>query len=470
MSPEQIRNEPVDARTDVYALGVLLYELSTGRLPFESHRPMEVLMLHVTERPKPPSSIIPDFDRELERVISKALEKDPDKRYPNMRALRHALRQLIDEEHTGSSGHLRRISVKMIPAAADFSMNPREALAALKDGDDRTQSVGLQAFGEALRNAVFEGNIALASELLTWVEERFADPALRIEEREGIDRALRVLRDPTAARAFAGQLLSGKVEPVDTAFPILAISGPVAARSLIDARRVQPPSLETRGRFVACLRATGPAALPVILAGLEPLVGLATRGDETLADDLMRAAPDVRSDVGGELTRRFVRPDKPALAVVALHATVGFWGPRSHALLLGILDSAIDQVRIAALEELQRLRSLDDWAIERIGRILLGHSPASVEVRVAAAGTLAFAPFESRGRVIAFIHERLVPNQGLVGSLIKAFGAREPAPVVVALARSLQALDSGGARAVLDKLVAARPELAIEIATVISGR
>jgi hypothetical protein len=167
-----------------------------------------------------------------------------------------------------------------------------------------------------------------------------------------------------------------------------------------------------------------------------------------------------------------VRQDKPTLAVIALQATVAFWGPRAHALLLGVLDSTIDPVRLAAVEALQRLRTIDDWAIERLGRILVLNGPASPELRVAAASTLALAPHESRTRVIAFIHERLLPSaQGLVGSLInKAFGPKEDARVVVALARSLVALDPGGSKHVLDRLVASRPELRADIDAVLAGR
>ena len=472
MAPEQIRNEPVDARADVYALGVLLYELSTGQLPFMSSRPMEVLMMHVMERPKAPSTLVTDFDEGLERVILKALEKDPDRRQPNVRALRADLRELVDDDWSAGSGQFRRVSVKLLPVATDFATNTADALATVTTAEGNARAVAIQALSEALRSAVSEANVKLARDLLGWLEQRLADPGLRIDEREELDRAIRVLRDPAPARSFAGHLLSGKIDRREDAFPILSVAGPVGARSLLEARRAQPPSLEMRARFVSFIRATGPAALPVILGGLEPLTALATRADEALADDLLRAAPDVRSDFGGELAVRFVRADKPTLAVVALKATVGFWGPRAHALILGVLDSTIDPVRIAAVEGLQRLRTLDDWAIERLGRILIGQSPASLELRVVAAAALALAPFESRARVVAFLSERLVPTtHGLVGSLMmKAFGAREDGHVVVALARSLAALDPAVARHVLHQVVTSRPELRSELDGVLAGR
>ena len=473
MAPEQIRNEPVDARTDVYALGVLLYELSTGVLPFLSTRPMEVLMMHVTERPRPPSKVRPGFDPELERIILQALEKDPDRRHPNVRSLRADLLTLVDDDRPAGSGQFRRASLAATPIATDFATSTADALAKVTTtAEGSTRNLAIQSLADALRTAVTEGNVKLARDLLAWLDDRLADPGLRNDEREAIDRAMRVLRDPAPSRSFAGQLLSGKLERSEDAFPILAVAGPVAARSLLEARRVQPPSLELRARFVAFMRATGAASLPVLLAGLEPLTTLRSRADEALADDLLRAIPDVRSDPGGELTVRFVRADKPALAVVALDATVRLWGPRAHALILGVLDSTIDSVRLAAVEGLQRLRTLDDWAIERLGRILIGTSPASSDLRVAAATTLALAPFESRARVVAFLTERLVPPaQGLVGSLInKAFGPKEDPRVVAALARSLFALEPERAKHVLMQLGQSRPELRMEIESILGGR
>ncbi|MDB4941173.1 MAG: Serine/threonine protein kinase PrkC, regulator of stationary phase [Labilithrix sp.] len=472
MAPEQIRNETVDERSDVYALGVLLYELGTGVLPFLSNRPMEILMMHVTERPKPPSRRKADFDPELERIVLKSLEKDPARRYPNVRALRSDLRQLSSDERNLGSGQYLRVTARAVPTASDFASRTADALAIVSTSEGSVRDLAVQSLGEALRAAVSNANLKLARDLLGFLEDRLADPGLRADERESLDRAMRVVRDPAPTRQLAGQLLSGKLERAEDALPILALSGPVGARSLLEARRAQPPSLEVRGRFVSYLKATGAAALPVILGALEPLAPLTTRSDEALAEDLLRAVPDVRSDLGGELTVRFVRADKPGLAVVALDATVNLWGPRAHALLLGVLDSTIDPVRIAAVLALQRLRTVDDWAIERLGRILLPNGTASLELRTLAAATLGFAPTESRARVAAFLTERLVPpQQGLARSLInKAFGPREDGHVVVALARSLIALDPAGGRHTVHQLIAGRPELRAELDLVLAGR
>jgi hypothetical protein len=432
---------------------------------------MEVLMRHITEAPKPPSTFLEGFDANLEAIILKSLEKEPARRYPDVRALRAALRELVDDDWASTSGQMRRVVIRTMPTAADFAKNTQDALSLIVTADERSKGIALQALGEALRTAVCEANVRLARELLTWLDDRQADPGLRNEERDQLECAILVVRDPAAVAAFVEQLLTGKLAKPDEAAPILVIAGSVAARALLEARRAQPPSLELRARFVSYLRATGAGALPVILGGLEPLTGLASRSEEVLADDLLRAAPDVRSDIGGELTVRFVRPERPALAVAALDATVRFWGPRAQALLLGVLDSTVDAVRIAAVEALRRLQ-LDDFTIDRLGRILLGQSPASVELRVAAASALAFAPVESHPRVVGFIEERLLrQTQGLVGSLFnKAFGPKEDPRVLVALARSLAALDPDGAKLVCEKLVGSRPELRGELESLLSRR
>lgn len=94
MAPEQLLCAPVDARTDVYALGALLYRLLTGRLPFESSWPGELVRKHLEEPAPRPSERAP-LSRELDAVVLKCLEKRPERRYESVHALMRALRHAI---------------------------------------------------------------------------------------------------------------------------------------------------------------------------------------------------------------------------------------------------------------------------------------------------------------------------------------------------------------------------------------
>lgn len=81
MSPEQWRSIPVDGRADVYGLGVILFEMLTGRLPFVSETPVGMMHAHVYEAPPPLRSLRPDLPESIERVVVKALAKEPDLRW-----------------------------------------------------------------------------------------------------------------------------------------------------------------------------------------------------------------------------------------------------------------------------------------------------------------------------------------------------------------------------------------------------
>ncbi|NQU08861.1 MAG: serine/threonine protein kinase, partial [Candidatus Abyssubacteria bacterium] len=83
MSPEQCSTGEVDSRTDIYALGVLLYKMVAGKVPFESDKLHILLKKHITEKPAPPSSINPAIPDELDKVILKALRKEKEKRFSN---------------------------------------------------------------------------------------------------------------------------------------------------------------------------------------------------------------------------------------------------------------------------------------------------------------------------------------------------------------------------------------------------
>jgi serine/threonine protein kinase len=91
MSPEQISGEDVDQRSDIYSLGVILYEMVTGRAPFSGETPLSLAMKHKTEAPKDPTAINAQIPRELSRVILKCLEKDKIRRYQSAGELREDL-------------------------------------------------------------------------------------------------------------------------------------------------------------------------------------------------------------------------------------------------------------------------------------------------------------------------------------------------------------------------------------------
>ncbi|MEZ5346235.1 MAG: protein kinase [Pyrinomonadaceae bacterium] len=83
MSPEQVRGEETDARSDIYGLGMMLYEVLTGRLPFVFENEFALMKAHTEEMPAPPRQLNPDISEELEEAIMKAVAKDPAERFQN---------------------------------------------------------------------------------------------------------------------------------------------------------------------------------------------------------------------------------------------------------------------------------------------------------------------------------------------------------------------------------------------------
>jgi eukaryotic-like serine/threonine-protein kinase len=81
LSPEQARGAPVDQRSDIYSVGVLLYELLTASVPFTGDTPVEIAMKHLSAVPEPPSKKRPDVPRGLDLAVVRALAKDPDERF-----------------------------------------------------------------------------------------------------------------------------------------------------------------------------------------------------------------------------------------------------------------------------------------------------------------------------------------------------------------------------------------------------
>ncbi len=137
LSPEQARGERVDARSDLYSTGCLMYELLTGRPPFTGDSPVAIAYQHVRENPIPPSRLDPDIPPWADAIVLKAMAKSPNDRYQS------AAEMAADIQRAASGMQVAAMAMPPMPTRADYYGYP-----------DRTQRMGPQTMMGAAPTAV----------------------------------------------------------------------------------------------------------------------------------------------------------------------------------------------------------------------------------------------------------------------------------------------------------------------------
>lgn len=209
LAPEQIRGEPLDQRTDIFALGVLSYEILTYRKPFRGEHLSTVLYKILNEAPEPIHSVAPDVPAALSQVISRAMEKSIEQRYPSMEALRQDLaavyRDLVGRSSrfatTPRLSDVARVEAERTPVGPDQTIKtpsrgmsttnitpPSGALARVPAPEDHTPTV------VSRRQSVSPGLEVV----------NFRDPSQRATERPAPEREFRLTREGKGRAVWVG--------------------------------------------------------------------------------------------------------------------------------------------------------------------------------------------------------------------------------------------------------------------------
>lgn len=215
MSPEQARGKPTDARSDVFSFGIMLYEMLTGKLPFDGETMTDVLSSIISSEPQPISTLAPHIPRELQRIIQKTLKKKRDQRYQSTRDLLVDLKELRDELQLEAK--LEQTAVPSKPDAKSTSA-PRHSTSSGSSGTGIKDSILLTEFENTTGEAVFDQTLKMAlayslaqSPFLDIVPDSKVSQTLRLMGRKQDEKVTKELGEEVCMRQNLKAFITGSI-------------------------------------------------------------------------------------------------------------------------------------------------------------------------------------------------------------------------------------------------------------------
>ena len=461
MSPEQCRGEELDVRSDVYACGVMLYELATGTVPFLSDDVRTVMSQHVNARPPRVLARRPDLDPRFEDIVQKALAKSRADRFATVTELRTELRMLLRESirlsiAPPSSARSSLPDWLEVNSPTSYmppsSRDPGEILASDPKGwmkkliEEQDPNAFMKRIGEldrAVRQLAARGEAktlsTISSALYGIASEGTHARGSRANLATGV---LKLFSSPEILAPIAERMLQHEEER-DTAIELLTRSGVAGVHAIYAARVKLATEQAVRVPFVQAMKKLEAACWPIVKAALERMPPGAMSGSHPaaaeLAEDLLLAVPAVHEDDARRIVTAYAASPVGGVSRAAARAVTRVLREDARPLLLELLGRLDDGVRLAAIAGLLEIGAVDIHAVQRIAAFLASESAA--HPRVQAAGITALANARP---------EAMAAAADVLARVVAASGHHDAN--VLAAAKSLVVIDrERGLRAVLER-------------------